>query len=54
MSALIRAMGESATLKNLGDNLDELGDSEKQELAREDAVARLPRTEAWRLPLSKG
>ena len=35
MSALIRAMGESATLKNLGDNLDELGDSEKQELARE-------------------
>lgn len=35
MSALIRAMGESAALKNLGDNLDELGDSEKQELARE-------------------
>lgn len=35
MSALLRAMGESESLKHLGDHFDALGSCEKQELARE-------------------
>ncbi len=35
MTAFIRAMGESESLKHLGDSLEELDDREKQELARE-------------------